>query len=75
MDKKLLVLNIVYVTFDVVLGLAGIAVFAWCAWHFEKWWMALFALIPLTLYNTHSAIIDADIQQAKVDALKPQAKE
>jgi len=75
MDKKLLVLNILYAVFDVALGIAGVALFGWCAWFFSKWWLALFALLPLAMYNNHSVIINADIQQAQVDALKPQKKE
>lgn len=72
MDKKLLVLNVCYAVFDALLAGAGIALFGWCAWHFERWWMVLFALIPLALYNQHSVIIDADIRQAQVDKLAPQ---
>lgn len=72
MDKKFFVLNIVYAVFDTILSGAGIALFGWCAWHFEKWWIALFTLIPLALYAQHSVIIDADIRQAQVDTLSPQ---
>lgn len=72
MDKKFFVLNICYAVFDTILSGAGIALFGWCAWHFEKWWMVLFALIPLALYTQHSVIIDADIRQAEVDKLSPQ---
>ena len=65
MTSKLLALNIIFAVFDVLLGLSGIALFGWAAWFFCKWWIALFALIPLTLYNSHSLIIDEDIEAAQ----------
>ena len=65
MTSKLLALNIIFAVFDVLLGTSGIALFGWAAWHFSKWWLTLFALFPLALYNSHSMIIGADIEAAQ----------
>ena len=62
MDRKLLTLNIFYAIADVIVGLAGIAVFGAGAWFFEKWWLLIFTLLPLILYNNHTLVINEDIQ-------------
>lgn len=67
MSKKVFFLNIVMVFFDVLLGITGIALFGWAAWNFSKWWLCLFALIPLTLYNTHGIIIESDMYCAEAE--------
>ena len=75
MNNKLLALNIICVVTDTIIAALAISAFGWSAWNFGKWWLTLFSLIPLALFNQHSVIIDADIQQAKVDALKPKGGE
>lgn len=62
MDRKLLTLNIFYAIADVIIGLAGIAVFGAGAWFFSKWWLLIFTLLPLILYNNHTLVINEDIQ-------------
>lgn len=62
MDRKLLTLNIFYAIADVIIGLAGIAVFGAGAWFFGKWWLLIFTLLPLILYNNHTLVINEDIQ-------------
>ena len=62
MDRKLLTLNIFYAIADVIIGLAGIAVFGAGAWFLEKWWLLIFTLLPLILYNNHTLVINEDIQ-------------
>ena len=62
MDRKLLTLNIFYAIADVIIGLAGIAVFGAGAWFFWKWWLLIFTLLPLILYNNHTLVINEDIQ-------------
>ena len=62
MDRKLLTLNIFYAIADVIIGLAGIAVFGEGAWFFGKWWLRIFTLLPLILYNNHTLVINEDIQ-------------
>ena len=68
MDKKTFALNIVYAVFDTLIGVCGVGVFGLLAWHCDKWWIALFALVPLSLYNNHTLIIDADLQQKGGDS-------
>lgn len=62
MDRKLLTLNIFYAIADVIIGLAGISVFGAGAWFFGKWWLLIFTLLPLILYNNHTLVINEDIQ-------------
>ena len=62
MDRKLLTLNIFYAIADVIIGLAGIAVFGAGAWFCGKWWLLIFTLLPLVLYNNHTLVINEDIQ-------------
>ena len=72
MDRKLFWLNIIIALFDTVVCAAVVVMFGYAAFHFGKWWITLFALLPLLLFENHTMIIDADIHQAKVDSYKPQ---
>jgi len=62
MTSKLLALNITYAIVDTIIAALAICAFGWGAWFFGRWWMLLFTIIPLALFNTHSAIVDADIE-------------
>jgi hypothetical protein len=62
MTSKLLVLNITYAIVDTIIAALAICAFGWSAWFFGRWWIILFTIIPLVLFNTHSAIVDADIE-------------
>lgn len=65
MNNRLLAINIIYAIVDVILGALGICAFGWGSWFFGRWWMLLFTIIPLTLFSTHSVIIDADFKEAQ----------
>lgn len=65
MSNKLLALNIIYAIADVIIGVLAICAFGWGSWHFGRWWILLFTIIPLALFSTHSVIIDADIKAAQ----------
>lgn len=65
MDKKLFVLNIVFAITDTLMCLAVVAVFGFMAWKFGKWWISLFNLVPLALFQSHTLIINADINAAE----------
>ena len=65
MNNRLLVLNIVYAIVDTIIAALAICAFGWGAWFFGKWWMLCFSIIPLVLFNSHSAIVEADIEAAK----------
>ena len=72
MSKRTFVLNIAYAIFDTLIGACGAGIFGGLAWYTNKWWISLFALIPLSMYYNHSLIIDSDFQQIELDKLKPQ---
>lgn len=65
MTSKLLALNITYAIVDTIIAALAICAFGWGSWFFGKWWMLCFCIIPLVLFNSHSVIVDADIEAAK----------
>ena len=65
MSNKLLALNITYAIVDTLIAALSILGFSWGAWFFGKWWMMLFNIIPLALFNAHSAIVDSDVEAAQ----------
>lgn len=65
MTSKLLALNITYAIVDTIIASLAICAFGWGSWHFGRWWIILFTIIPLALFNSHSAIVDADIEAAQ----------
>lgn len=65
MSNKLLALNITYAVVDAIIAALAICGFIFGAWHFGRWWIILFTIIPLALFNSHSAIVDADIEAAQ----------
>ena len=75
MSKSLTAINIILVITDLILSALVVLGFAWASWHFDKWWLILFTLIPAALYTNHSIIIDSDIRQNEVDKLKPNGGE
>lgn len=74
MDNNISKLNIVLAVADTVVASLAIAAFGAAAYVFCKWWILLFSLLPITLFYSHSIIIDADIQEAEIDQLSPKAK-
>lgn len=75
MDEKLFKLNKIFLIADFLIAALGVCVFAYSALHFGKWWIALFALIPLALYMEHGIILDTQIVDAQVEELKPKGGE
>ena len=65
MDKKLVVINVIYAFTDTLVCLAAIAMFGFSSYHFDKWWIVLFSILPLLFYSNHSVIINADIETAQ----------
>ena len=65
MSSKLLAINIIFAVADTLIAALCICGFGWGAYHFGKWWMLCFSIIPLVLFNSHSAIVEADIEAAK----------
>lgn len=69
MSKSLTAINIILVITDLILSALVVLAFAWGAWHFSKWWLVLFTLVPALTYTNHSIIIDSDIRQNRIDEL------
>lgn len=65
MSNRLLAINIVLAIVDTIIAALAICAFGWGSWFFGKWWMLCFCIIPLALFNSHSIIINADIEAAK----------
>ena len=57
MDERLFRLNTTYAIVDTLIRLAAIAAFGFGAWHFEKWWINLFNLLPLVLHSNHTVVL------------------
>lgn len=65
MDKKIAIINIIYAITDTLVCGAAVAVFAFCAYHFDRWWIVLFSILPLLFYNNRSIILNADMGTAQ----------
>ena len=65
METKLFALNVIYAITDTLISALAICAFGWGAWNFGKWWILLFTLVPIMLFNTHTLIINDDIEAQK----------
>ena len=72
MNDNLFKINVFYAVSDFVLCALGVCAFAGASYFFGKWWIVLFALLPLAMYSNHGLIIESDLRQAKADELKPE---
>jgi hypothetical protein len=50
---------------DTIIAALTISGFGWGAYHFDRWWILLFTIIPLALFNQHSIIVDRDVEAAR----------
>lgn len=67
MNERLYRLNKLFIIADMIIAALGVCVFAYSALHFGKWWIALFALLPLILYMNHGIVLDREIVDANVE--------
>lgn len=51
MSNKIFVLNILFSILETLICALVICVFAYMAYHFSKWWISLFNIVPLLGYN------------------------
>lgn len=65
MSKSLTAINIIFAVTDTLISALAIVCFGWGAWFFNRWWLLVFAIIPLALFHQHSLVIDADLDAAK----------
>lgn len=50
---------------DTIVCLAAILAFGYAAIYFDKWWINLFNLLPLSLYSRHTVVVDYDLTMAR----------
>ena len=67
MDKKIFALDVLITIADTLIAALAIVAFAWGSRYFDRWWMLLFAVIPLALFNQHSLIVNADLERGEKD--------
>ena len=60
MDKRLFALNTILAVVDTMVAALAIIAFAWGSWNFDRWWMLLFTIVPLALFNTHTLVFYAE---------------
>lgn len=60
MSNKLFALNIICTVFESLVCLSVIAVFTFTAYHFGKWWVCLFNVVPLFAYNGWRFMVEED---------------
>lgn len=70
MDKRFFIINIIFAITDTIVHLAVILGLGFAAYHFDKWWLVFFMLVPLALFNAHTLILDAKEEEVKEDAEK-----
>lgn len=58
MDERLYRLNTTYAIVDTLVCVIAEISFAFAAWYFSKWWIMLFDILPLALFNTHCVVLD-----------------
>jgi hypothetical protein len=51
MSNKIFVLNILFSVLETLICAMCICVFAFMAYHFDKWWISLFSIFPVMGYN------------------------
>lgn len=68
MDKKIFVLDVLITIADTLIAALAILAFAWGSRYFGRWWMLLFAIIPLALFNAHTLILDAPQEEGENDS-------
>jgi len=57
LDKRMFVINIIKTVFD---GLISAFTISWCAWganRFDRWWILLFAILPLAFYYSSGIVV------------------
>ena len=68
MDKKIFALDVLITIADTLIAALAIVAFAWGSRYFGKWWMLLFTIIPLALFNSHTLILDVPQEEGENDS-------
>lgn len=59
------VMNIIFAITDTII--CGLAIVGMCmgAYHFDRWWILLFTIVPLLLFNSHTLVLDVGKEEQK----------
>ncbi len=68
MDNKMFALNTILAIADTLIAALAILAFAWGSRYFDRWWMLLFTIIPLGLFNTHTLVLDVPQEEGENDS-------
>ena len=68
MDKRIFALDVLITIADTLIAALAIVAFAWGSRYFYKWWMLLFNILPLALFNAHTLILDAPQEEGENDS-------
>ena len=71
MDRRLFALNTILAIVDTLIAALAILAFAWGSRYFERWWMLLFTIVPLILFNTHTLVLETPTEGGEKDAAEP----
>lgn len=55
---------------DFLICALATAIIGYAAFVFCRWWIALFALIPVALYTNHGVIVNSQIEDADFEEVK-----
>ena len=64
MDEKLYKLNRTYAIVDTIICITAVLAFTFCAWWFNRWWITLFNVLTILLYNQHTLLLESDMEKA-----------
>lgn len=68
MDNKMFALNTILAIVDTLIAALAILAFAWGSRYFDKWWMLLFTIFPLALFNAHTLVLDVPQEEGDNDS-------
>lgn len=59
-DKRMFIINVIKAVFDALVSVFAILGCAWGANHFSRWWILLFAILPMLLYYSSGIVVIGD---------------
>ena len=61
MTKRIFVINIIFAITDTLIAALAIIAFATASFYFSRWWILIFTIVPLILFNSHSLLLSRDV--------------
>ena len=74
MNNKIFWLNIIIAVVDTIIAALAIVAFTAMANIMGKWWIVLFSLIPLMLFNHHTIVLLTNDRKEEEDAGRESAE-